>query len=86
MRVCLYNLTTTVKTGGLETFNWEVGYELFKRGFDVEIIGGKGGYIKYHNLNIKLFDFTPRDKILNLGNRFKKWWERVSFFKHAFLY
>jgi glycosyltransferase involved in cell wall biosynthesis len=82
----MYNLTTTIKNGGLETFNWEVGHELFKRGIDVEIIGGEGKYIKYNELKIRLFYFISRKKIWNFGNRFRKWWERVSFFYNNFTY
>jgi len=86
MKICLYNVTTTIKTGGIETFYWEIAKELKKRNFEVELIAGKGNYIKYKNISLKMFPFTPRDKIIDLGNRFKKWGERISFFKNAYPY
>ncbi len=43
MRVALYNLTTTTKVGGVETFVWEVARELARRGIGVEVLGGRGG-------------------------------------------
>ena len=86
MRICLYNVTTAIKIGGIETFYWEIAHELQKREIDVEIISGIGNQIKYPNIPIKMFPFTPREKILNLGNRFKKWGERISFFKNSYPY
>ena len=85
MKICLYNITTAIKTGGIETFNWEMAKELSKY-HDVEIISGKGNYIKYPELNYKLFPFIPREKIFDLGSRFKKFGERVSLFKNAYNY
>jgi len=82
----MYNITTTIKTGGIETFYWEVSRELLKRGEKVELIAGKGKYIKYNNIPLKMFEFTPREKIFDLGNRFKKFGERVSFFKNSYPY
>ena len=85
MKICLYNVTTTIKTGGIETFNWEMGNVLSKNN-EVEIIGGKGAYIKYPQLNYKIFPFAERKDIINLGSRFKKFGERISFFKNAYSY
>ena len=85
-KICLYNVTTTIKIGGIETFYWEVAKELKKRSFEVEIISGKGNKIKYPDIPIKMFPFTPREQIINLGNRFRKWGERISFFKNAYPY
>ena len=86
MRFCMYNVTTAIKTGGIETFYWEVSKELNDRGIDVDLITAKGEFIKYSELSIHQFDYTPRDKILDLGHRFRKWGERVSFFKNAYSY
>ena len=86
MKFCMYNVTTTIKIGGIETFYWEVSKELQNRGYDVEIISGEGKYIKYENIKLKQFSFTTRDKIFDLGNRFRKLGERISFFKNSFNY
>jgi glycosyltransferase involved in cell wall biosynthesis len=82
----MYNVTTTIKNGGIETFYWEISKVLQQKGFDVEIISGKGDFIKYKDIKLKTFKFTSRDKILDLGNRFKKFGERVSFFKNSYKY
>ncbi len=39
-KVALYNLTTTVVTGGVETFVWELGRELQRRGLTVHLVAG----------------------------------------------
>src|SRR5437868_7234283 len=42
IRVALYNVTTTTKVGGVETFVWEVAGRLAARGYRVDVIGGRG--------------------------------------------
>lgn len=42
MRIVQYNLTTTTKEGGVETFVWELSRHLARRGHDVTIVGGAG--------------------------------------------
>lgn len=42
MRICLYNLTTTTRYGGVESFVWDLARELASRGHAVTIIGGVG--------------------------------------------
>jgi D-inositol-3-phosphate glycosyltransferase len=42
MHVALYNLTTTTKFGGVESFVWDLGRELAGRGHTIDIIGGSG--------------------------------------------
>ena len=42
MHICLYNLTTTTRYGGVESFVWDLGRELAARGRRVTIIGGVG--------------------------------------------
>ncbi|HUS17810.1 MAG TPA: glycosyltransferase family 4 protein [Chloroflexia bacterium] len=42
MKVALYNVTTTTKVGGVETFVWEVAARLGARGYQVDVIGGRG--------------------------------------------
>lgn len=42
MRIVHYNLTTTSKEGGVETFVWELAREQARRGHTVTIIGGAG--------------------------------------------
>jgi glycosyltransferase involved in cell wall biosynthesis len=42
MNIVQYNLTTTTKEGGVETFVWELSRHLARRGHTVTIIGGAG--------------------------------------------
>lgn len=42
MRICLYNLTTTTKYGGVESFVWDLARVLAARGHDITIVGGAG--------------------------------------------
>ena len=42
MRIVHYNLTTTSKEGGVETFVWELSRQQARRGHDVTVIGGAG--------------------------------------------
>ncbi len=86
MNFCMYNVTIAMKIGGIETYYWEVSKELKTLGYNVEIITGHGSIIKYKDIKLSQFNFKPRDKIFDLGNRFKKWGERVSFFKNSYPY
>ena len=43
LRIALYNVTTTTKLGGVETFVWELARHLAAAGQAVEVIGGSGG-------------------------------------------
>ncbi len=42
MNIVQYNLTTTTKEGGVETFVWELSRHLARRGHQVTIVGGAG--------------------------------------------
>ncbi|MGI8589370.1 MAG: glycosyltransferase family 4 protein [Chloroflexia bacterium] len=42
LKIALYNVTTTTKVGGVETFVWEVAARLAARGHRVDVIGGRG--------------------------------------------
>jgi D-inositol-3-phosphate glycosyltransferase len=43
LRVALFNVTTTTKLGGVETFVWELARHLGEAGLQVDVIGGSGG-------------------------------------------
>jgi D-inositol-3-phosphate glycosyltransferase len=85
LKIAMYNLTTTCRFGGVETFVWEVSRELAKRGEEVHIIGGEGTIRKEDTgVKIRLFPFWPRERIPNLGTRFRKMGERLSFGRRAY--
>lgn len=41
-RVALYNVTSTTKLGGVETFVWDLARHLVLAGLEVDLIGGRG--------------------------------------------
>lgn len=85
MKVCFYNVTATVKSGGLETYCHNLARELQKIGVEVEIVGGAGEESVYGKSAVKTrtFPFRPRESFPVLGSRWRKFAERMSFFFHA---
>ncbi|PZR98495.1 MAG: hypothetical protein DLM69_08605, partial [Candidatus Chloroheliales bacterium] len=85
LKIALYNLTTTTKLGGVETFVWELGRELAARGHDVTIIGGRGPIRhNYAGVKVKTHRFISREawrRIPLLGRQYglTKLLERLSF-------
>ncbi len=62
VKVALYNVTTTVSTGGVETFVWELGRELQRRGFPVHLIAGNSPHPdRYPELTVLRRPFLSRD-------------------------
>jgi D-inositol-3-phosphate glycosyltransferase len=85
LKIAMYNLTTTCRFGGVETFVWSVSRELARFGREVHIIGGKGSILKdIPGVRISLFPFWPRERIPNLGTRFRKLGERWSLGARAY--
>jgi glycosyltransferase involved in cell wall biosynthesis len=61
MRVALYNLTTTTKVGGVESFVWDLSRELAGRGHRVTVIGGVGATREAApGVRVLTFPFVPR--------------------------
>lgn len=83
MKICFYNLTAGFKSGGLETYCWEVGRALARQGHDVDIFGGEGGAARNSEVRLIALPYTPRDRFPNFGTRFRKLAERLSFAKRA---
>ncbi len=64
MKIALYNLTTTTRWGGVETFVWEVATQMAGRGHRVEIFGGrgKGERRRIPGVRVRLFPYIDRDR------------------------
>ncbi|MGB9739671.1 glycosyltransferase family 4 protein [Chloroflexus sp.] len=60
MRIALYNLTTTTKIGGVESFVWDLARELVKRGHAVDILGGVGTRRETTGVRVFTFPFISR--------------------------
>lgn len=81
MKIALYNLTTTTQSGGIENSYWETARRLASMGHDVHIYGGEGP-VRWevpHNVKILTFPFIARSRFPDLGSRFRKFAERISF-------
>ncbi|HEX8964499.1 MAG TPA: glycosyltransferase family 4 protein, partial [Rhodocyclaceae bacterium] len=83
MRICFYNLTAGFKSGGLETYCWEVGRALARNGHEVTLIAGTGGRARNAEVRLVALPYVPRDRFPDLGTRFRKLAERLSFARHA---
>lgn len=85
MHIALYNLTTTTKIGGVESFVWDLGRELARRNHAVTIIGGVGS--QRHSLpgvRVITYPFISRERWrtvppLRRVYGFTKLLERLSF-------
>lgn len=86
MNICFYNVTATTHFGGLETYCWEVGHALAARGHKVTIVAGEGGPARQPDVELVTFPFTDRKRFPNLGTRFRKLMERLSFARQAVPY
>ncbi len=61
MNIVQYNLTTTTKEGGVETFVWELSRHLARRGHRVTIIGGAGAIAREApGVRVLRFPFVDR--------------------------
>jgi glycosyltransferase involved in cell wall biosynthesis len=61
MRIALYNLTTTTKFGGVESFVWDLARELASRAHRVTVIGGAGPRREAApGVRVVTFPFVPR--------------------------
>lgn len=84
MKFLFYNVTTTIKVGGIETYNIQMAYALQKVGHEVMLFSGVGSHNKLKDLDIREFKFINRRYFRFFGNRFSKFMERFSFFIFCF--
>jgi D-inositol-3-phosphate glycosyltransferase len=62
LNIALYNLTTTTKLGGVESFVWEIARRLADRGHNITLYGGRGNVLRpYQNLTIKQYPYIARE-------------------------
>jgi glycosyltransferase involved in cell wall biosynthesis len=67
MKIALYNLTTTTKFGGVESFVWDLARELAQRGQSITIIGGQGSRREpVPGVRVLTFPFISRDLIQSI--------------------
>ena len=79
MRICFYNVTASFMPGGLETYCWEVGRALARRGHEVTIAAGDRGVPRHDELRLLRFPFRIEQSWPHFGHSFRRLMERLSF-------
>ena len=63
MRIAHYNLTTTTKEGGVETFVWDLAREQARRGHEVRIVSGDGAVRReVPGVEVLTAPYVPRER------------------------
>ncbi|OGA80194.1 MAG: hypothetical protein A3G27_13170 [Betaproteobacteria bacterium RIFCSPLOWO2_12_FULL_66_14] len=83
MKICFYNVTASFIQGGLETYCWEAGRALARRGHRVSIVAGLGGEPRHQELELLRFAFRREQEWPDFGTRFRRLMERLSFARHS---
>lgn len=83
MKICFYNVTASFIQGGLETYCWEAGRALARRGHRVSIVAGLGGEPRHQEVELLRFPFRREQAWPDLGTRFRRLMERASFGRHT---
>lgn len=79
MRICFYNVTASFILGGLETYCWEAGRALARRGHEVTIVAGNRGGSRHDEVKLIQFPFRIEQSWPHYGTRFRRLMERLSF-------
>ncbi|MEO5357936.1 MAG: glycosyltransferase family 4 protein [Nitrospirae bacterium YQR-1] len=80
MKIAIYNLTTTTKAGGVETFVCGIACGLAKRGHEIHLYGGKSdNNLQIDGVKVFTYPYLSRESIPLLGSRLRKFIERLSF-------
>ena len=83
-RIALLELTATVSYGGIQTAVWNLAEALVRVGHDVSVFGGEGSIkAPFTDIKVHTFPFLPRERVPNLGRRFQRTVERMSYARHA---
>jgi len=83
MRICFYNVTSSFIPGGLETYCWEMGRALARRGHDVTLVAGNRDGAWHDEVRLVQFPFRVEQDWPDFGHRFQRLMERLSFARHA---
>jgi glycosyltransferase involved in cell wall biosynthesis len=83
VKICFYNVTATYIHGGLETYCWEAGRALARRGHQVTIVAGNDGDARHDEVRLVQFPFVHEKSWPDFGTRFRRLMERLSFARHS---
>lgn len=81
MKIVFYELTCTVSYGGVQSFVWGMANALGRKGHTVHIYGGGGSILPdlSEGVTVLRFPFLGRERVPDLGSRFRKLVERLTF-------
>lgn len=79
MKLCFYNVTASFIPGGLETYCWEVGRAMARRGHQVSIVAGDRGEPRHAEVTLLRYPFRIEQSWPKFGTRFRRLMERLSF-------
>lgn len=86
MKIGLIDVTITMSYGGIQTAVWELAKQLYDAGHEVHLYGGEGSVrqnLEGRQIHIHTFPYLPREKVIDLGGRFRRIIERYTFARHA---
>lgn len=86
MKIAFIDVTTTVFFGGIQTAVWQLARTLAEMGHEVTVYGGEGPIRPERggpDIEVRTYSFTSREYFPNLGTRFRKFAERLSFARQA---
>ncbi|MGB0723545.1 MAG: glycosyltransferase family 4 protein [Gammaproteobacteria bacterium] len=85
MKVLIFNVTATFTPRGSENYCWELARYLNDSEHEVLLAAGavEAPIIKYPQVPLRTFAFRPRERFPDLGSRFRRMAERISFGLHA---
>jgi glycosyltransferase involved in cell wall biosynthesis len=86
LRIAFIDVTATVSYGGLQTAVWRLAQQLSAMGHEVTVFGGEGPIgppAGCEKVAVRTFPFVPRERFPDLGSRFQRIGERLSFARQA---
>jgi glycosyltransferase involved in cell wall biosynthesis len=86
VKIAFYNVTASFIPGGLETYCWEAGRALARRGHEIEIVAGDRGGAAHPEARLVQFPFRIEQDWPDLGTRFRRLMERLSFSRGSLPY
>lgn len=81
MKIAIFQVTSSFLVGGCETYSWNLARYLLQRGHGCDLIAGEVASPIHPFSEVPLLTarFVPADRVLDLGSRFRRLGERVSF-------
>lgn len=82
-RIAFIEVTATVSYGGVQTAVWKLAEALTELGHEITVFGGTPATPMAGRVAVRAFPFTPRERVPDIGSRFRRLIERLSFAHHA---